>query len=614
MCGIAGILSNKPRQGKEIESMVHAISHRGPDGSSSWSNPPGTVTFGHCRLSIIDLTPRGSQAMHYMGRYTIVYNGEIYNYLEIRENLQSHGYTFNSNSDTEVILAAYDHFKKKCLDHFDGMFAFALWDEKEKVLFCARDRFGEKPFYYSHVHENGVFLFASEMKALLAAGISNAVNDEALLLYIGLGYTEQPTKPSATFYKDISQLPPSHYLEYSMNDAELKISKYWQLKPDAKKISEDDAIDQFSDLLLTSVKRRLRSDVPLGTSLSGGIDSSSIAALIKSQNSGSVLKSFSAVFPGFEKDETNLIKIVSGSLGLDSKFVTPTADEFVRDLDKLIYHHEGPVSSASVYAQYRVFQLAKEHSIKVLLDGQGADEILGGYTKYFHWYLQEIFREKGLKAFSEQRKMLAGNGASLEWGFNNYVSAFLPGVTRSVLERREIKRLTSNNDIDKDFLHHHYSKGIVAKPRVSELNDILVYNTIHSGLQELLKNADRNSMAHGREVRLPFLSHDLVEFVFSLPSEVKIKDGWTKWLLRKTMKNRLPKEIVWRKDKVGFEPPQESWMAQSPVDDLIHESKKILVKKKILSASVLAKKNQPHKAYAAENSDWRYLIAGQLLR
>ena len=382
MCGIAGILSNKPRQGKEIESMVHAISHRGPDGSSSWSNPPGTVTFGHCRLSIIDLTPRGSQAMHYMGRYTIVYNGEIYNYLEIRENLQSHGYTFNSNSDTEVILAAYDHFKKKCLDHFDGMFAFALWDEKEKVLFCARDRFGEKPFYYRHDRVNGVFLFASEMKALFAAGVSNAVNDEALLLYLGLGYTEHPTKPTATFYNNISQLPPSHYLEYSLNDG-VKISKYWQLEPEAKKISEDDAIDQFSDLLLTSVKRRLRSDVPLGTSLSGGIDSSSIAALIESQYSGSVLKSFSAVFPGFEKDETNLIHIVSGSLSLDSKFVTPTADEFVRDLDKLIYHHEGPVSSASVYAQYRVFQLAKEHSIKVLLDGQGADEILGATQSIF---------------------------------------------------------------------------------------------------------------------------------------------------------------------------------------------------------------------------------------
>ncbi|MBC7826482.1 MAG: asparagine synthase (glutamine-hydrolyzing) [Chitinophagaceae bacterium] len=617
MCGIAGIISSDPDRFNTaiVQKMTMALSHRGPDGDSIWTNPSQQVLFGHRRLSIIDLSENGRQAMHYQSRYTIIYNGEIYNYLEIKGDLQKKGYSFQTLSDTEVILAAYECYQEQCLQLFDGMFSFSIWDEQQQTLFAARDRFGEKPFYYFHDTVGNILWFASEIKALSAAGIGISVNNRQLSMYLSLGYPDDPSDPETTFYNNIKQLPAANFLLYDLPGRKLTTHQYWKLDKEKQiTISEPRAFETFNDLFKVSIARRLRSDVPLGTSLSGGLDSSAVTAMIHNQTNSAGRKTFSSVFPGFIKDESLHIERVATAFKLENYAVTPTPEEFTRDFEKLLYHHESPISSASVYLQYRVFELAKQHDVKVLLDGQGADEILGGYTKYIHLYLQELIHQNKFSEFQIEKKALRSNQMPFNWTWKNYVAAKFTHLSKTRLEKRESDAIKRNSDLVPDFFRQNLNGNTISKPHVSKLNDILYFNTCLSGLQELLRYADRNSMAHGREVRLPFLSHELVEFIFSLPSHFKIHDGWTKWILRKTVEKKLPRETVWRKDKIGFEPPQKSWMEHILVRDYLHESKKKLVDKKILKASVLSKKNQPHEAYAADNLDWRYLVAGQLLK
>jgi len=617
MCGIAGIISSDADRFSPaiVNKMTTALAHRGPDGDSFWSNPSKQVLFGHRRLSIIDLSENGRQAMHYQNRYTIIYNGEIYNYLEIREQLQKKGHTFQSQSDTEVILAAFSSYKEDCLQLFDGMFSFAIWDEEQKTLFAARDRFGEKPFYYLYDDFNNVFWFASEIKALTAAGIETSVNNQKLLMYLSLGYCEDPSDKDGTFYNKIKQLPSANFLFYNLPEKNLVLRQYWKLDKEKElTISKSRAIEAFSELFTTSISRRLRSDVPLGTSLSGGLDSSSVTAIIHEQIKSGKSKTLSSVFPGFSKDESIYIQNVTNAFQLENISVTPTADEFTRDFTTLLYHQEAPVSSASVYIQYRVFELAKKYDVKVLLDGQGADEILGGYMRYIHWYLQELLGQNKFSQFKFEKKALRANQIPFTWTWKNYVASKFTQVSKNQLEARELQKILNNTELDTDFVTQNLDKKLMNKPLVSKLNDILYFNTSQSGLGELLRYADRNSMAHGREVRLPFLSHELVEFIFSLPSHFKIHNGWTKWILRKTVEKKLPAEIVWRKDKIGFEPPQKSWMEHPLLQDYLYESKKKLVNQNILKPSILSKKNQPHEAYAADNVDWRYLVAGQLVK
>lgn len=618
MCGLAGIISpgGERFSASVVQDMTRSLSHRGPDGSSCWTNQSKQVSFGHCRLSIIDLSDSASQAMHYRNRYTIIYNGEIYNYLELKADLTRKGLQFSTHSDTEVILAAYDCYKTNCLSHFDGMFAFAIWDEQEQTLFSARDRFGEKPFYYVFEQATQTLFFASEIKALRAARADIAVRDDKLLMYLGLGQTEDPSDTGDTFFTPVRQLPPAHYLLFNVAEKKLTCHEYWKLDKDNQiAISESRAIETFYDLLSRSVARRLRSDVPIGVSLSGGLDSSSITAIVNEHAAAHVTrKTFSAVFPGFARDESKYVQSVVTRLGLENYSITPTGEELVRDLDKLLHHHELPISSASVYIQYRVFQLAKDHGVKVLLDGQGSDEVLAGYPKYIHWYLQELIAMRKFSAFRREKKMLQRNRAPFDWTWKNYAAAQWPAFSSRYLKHQQVKMLAGHEEFSTEFLRQNLNGSSIAKPIVGKLNDILHFNTCRLGLAELLRYADRNSMAHGCEVRLPFLSHELVSFIFSLPSQFKIHDGWTKWILRNNVQNKLPAEIVWRRDKVGFEPPQKDWMKTAAVMDCIDQSKRVLVSAKILKPNVLTKKNQPHDAYATDNKDWRYLIAGRLMK
>jgi len=617
MCGIAGIISpdRAVLNYAVLKNMAVSLAHRGPDGEGLWINKSHRTGFAHRRLSVIDLSSDAAQPMHYMQQYCIVYNGEIYNYLELKNDLKKSGYHFNSSSDTEVILAAYDCYKERCLQYFDGMFAFAIWDEKEQKLFAARDRFGEKPFYY--YYEKNMFAFASEMKALWAADIDKVLENKMILNYLSLGHVQNPANKAQTFYKNISSLPASHYLSFEVNTGHLKIERYWDIdKQFQQKISEPDAIETFDNLLSTSISRRLRSDVPIGASLSGGLDSSSIVYYIQKllgRDYGN-LKTFSAVFPGFEKDERKYIQQVASEFKLQSYTTIPYAENLVKEFEKLCYHQEEPFPSSSIYAQYKVFELAKNQNIKVLLDGQGADESLAGYHKYIHWYLQEMVSRNKFSAATKERHQLHKNNISFHWGIKNILATYLPSHASIALEKKEYNKIIHNPDITKTLLSNTRGREWegIHKPVVTKLNDILYFNTMENGLEELLRYSDRNSMAHGREVRLPFLSHELVQFIFSLPSKYKINNGYTKSILRKLMTNRLPQNIVWRTDKIGYEPPQKKWMENSLMKDYLYEAKSRLVKEDILKPQVLAKKPKGHHAHDADNFDWRYLCVSQM--
>ena len=601
--------------------MTDALRHRGPDGEGLWSNKKNTVHLGHRRLAIIDLSSKAAQPMGFANRYQITYNGEIYNYIEIRTFLQNKGYNFLTHSDTEVILAAYDFWKEKCLQQFDGMFAFAIWDEKEEKLFAARDRFGEKPFYY--YEDEGNFIFASEMKALWAIGVEKKINNKMLLNYITLGHVQNCIDKEQTFFDDIYSLPPSHYLTYEPSSTQLsKITRYWSLNKEMKiEIAADDAIEKFTELFNTSVKRRLRSDVVLGTSLSGGLDSSAIAYTINqlqknnSSNSARMLQTFSAVFPAFENDESGYIQLVSSNLNMINHQEQPSALDLINDFEKLCYHQEEPFQSSGIFAQYKVFELAQKNGVKVLLDGQGADEILAGYPRYIHWFLQEVLSRNKLGATQIERKAFRKNNQPFRWDFKNIFAAFLPSHAAMQLEKIEYRKTISHPDISEDFLSllKHQEWVGIHKPIVTKLNDMLHFNITEMGLEELLRFADRNSMAHGCEVRLPFLNHELVEFVFSLPSQLKMHKGWTKFLLRNAMDKKLPDEIVWRKEKIGFEPPQKKWMEDHVVQDYIYEAKKKLANAGILTKNAVNKKIDPLPAHADKNYDWRYLCAAQVI-
>ena len=617
MCGIAGIISTQKEiiHNRSLKTMSDSLSHRGPDGEGLWINKENTAGLSHRRLAIIDLSAAAAQPMHYLNRYSIVYNGEIYNYKELKSDLQKAGYHFTTQSDTEVILASYDFYKDACVKYFDGMFSFAIWDDQLKNLFCARDIFGEKPFYYFLY--NNVFAFASEMKSLWAVGVEKSADEKMMVNYLALGQVQNAADKSQTFYKHIFALPPAHTGVLSLSTMHFTLSRYRDIdKQNCIEISEGEAVKKLENLLQNSVARRLRSDVAVGSSLSGGLDSSTIAYFIQQKvHKKSDFKTFSAVFPGFNKDESVFINELCNNFTLTNLTVTPNAEGLLKDFEKLCYHQEEPFQSSSIYAQYKVYELAAANNIKVVLDGQGADETLSGYTKYLHWYLQELSAKGKYIEVKKQKDLLQKAGIPFKWDFKNILAAYLPSHTALALEKREYNKIINSKVIHSRLLQKIKGRewqGIY-KPMVTKLNDILYSNTMQHGLEELLRYADRNSMAHGTEVRLPFLNFELVNFIFSLPSSYKIKDGFTKYILRKTMMDKIPDKILWNTNKIGFETPQKSWMENSQIQEMIFSSKEQLVKDNILNASVLKNSIEPKHAHEAENMDWRFLNLAKIL-
>lgn len=605
MCGIAGILTSQNTLDiTQLQRMTDAIAHRGPDGFGHWLSTDQKVALGHRRLSIIDLTEGGKQPMHYAdGRYSITFNGEIYNYLELKEQLAGKGYTFQSESDTEVLLALFHEKKEKCLQDLDGMFAFAIWDSQEKTLFCARDRFGEKPFYYEH-QAGKSFTFASEMKALFAGGVGKEINWSMWTIFLQNNYALTNTaKPFETFYQNVHKLLPAHYLIVKPN-LEIEIKSYWQLAYQNidDQITESQAVEKFRELFYTSVRRRLRADVPVGSSLSGGLDSSLVVCTINDLNKAQTVKqnTFSARFPGFAKDEGQFMQYVIDATNVEPHFTFPDEEGFLKSFEQLCYHQEEPFGSASIFAQWEVMRLAKEKNVTVLLDGQGADEILAGYHFYYDTFFKELFNTN-VTLYEAETKIYKDRYPYAD--FKDYqaqkmLQSTLPtqkqaGIVQSlknILKQtpfytayQKIKG-TQTPDYQlftNDFLHQTPLEKINFDPK--KLSDALHYSTCVHGLQDLLRYADRNSMAHSREVRLPFLFHELVEFLFTLPNHFKIHEGWTKYIQRVSFPDILPKEIAWRTDKIGYEPPQASWLKHQSVKEKIEAGKEKLLKAKIIN-------------------------------
>ena len=590
MCGIAGIVSfNQQVENGSLYSMITKLHHRGPDGEGMWINENKMVGLAHKRLSIIDLADTGKQPMHYANeRYTITFNGEIYNYIELKEKLRHQGYTFHSTSDTEVLLALYDLKKEAALGELDGMFAFSIWDSKENILFCARDRFGEKPFYY-HVNDS-YFAFASEMKALFELTISKKVSQKKIYNYILYGILEDPLDKSATFYEAVKQLEPAHYMIVTP-DKRLIRKRYWDLEQgNPLMLSEQEAVHRFRDLFTTSVERRLRSDVPVGSSLSGGLDSSSIVMLIdKIKKEKSVQKTFSARFLNFSRDEGNYMQLVIDKATVEPHFVFPTVDSVIDNLKTISYHQEEPIASASVAIQFEVMKLARQNGIKVLLDGQGADEMLAGYTLFWTTYLNQLYASDKIKfksattAYTElHNRIPVKNNLEFKW------RAIHNSSFKTVSQLKNAFKSPSSSyflGMHPDLVSH-FRRETNPIPKPVSLKEHLYFFLMKRGINELLRYADRNAMAHGVEVRLPFLNHQLVEFLFQLPDEMLLNKGWSKYILRKSMEDLLPPEITWRKDKIGYEPPQDEWLATPHFKDYLNEAISYLKKEKIISMVV----------------------------
>lgn len=581
MCGIAGAVGfNQLYVSKEkVTLMTESISHRGPDDSGLWSNSESNIILGHRRLSIIDLSVAGAQPMHYLNRYTIVFNGEIYNYLELKSNLIKNGYHFLSNSDTEVLLALFDLYKEKCLQFLDGMFAFAIWDSFKNELFCARDRFGEKPFYYTLI--NDALLFCSEIKGLVAAGIEKKINNVMLFNYKFFDHFYNPNSQKETFYSNIQCLAPATYIIINKFGKIIEEKKYWDIDylNINTDISIDEAILKFKELFRTSISRRLRSDVPIGSSLSGGLDSSAVVCTINSlQNKTNLIHTFSARFPGFKKDESKYIDTVNAFVNAKGYSCYPEESNYNETIKKVIHFQDEPFRSSSILVQYNVMRLAKNESVIVLLDGQGADEYLCGYHGLLDTFYNEL-RKKDLKEYKKQiidfkenqntnevnplrRRMI---GLKIKNTFTNH-------QINKLIQFKTIFSNYDNLDSIKDLFYTHRNDMYERIYKTDTLNEMLYEFTMRGSLQELLRYADRNSMAHSIEVRLPFLFHELVEFVFSLPPTYKVNKGYTKYILRKSLESEAPDSIIWRKDKIGYEPPnKDSLNGVSLKESLLNE-------------------------------------------
>lgn len=555
MCGIAGILrtDGTPIAPGLVDAMVATLRHRGPDGEGSFFGPG--IAFGHTRLAIIDLTAASDQPfIDEAAGLAMVFNGEIYNYLELKSELQALGHTFGSNGDTEVLLRAYAQWGTDCLPRLNGMFSFAIWDGRKHQLVLARDRFGEKPMYVARTGRSVVF--ASEMKAILAVRPElRRANRKSVFRYLSRGDLDLDHE---SFFEGIDALPASHYLVIGA-DGRGEPQRYWRAVAGDVPHNRAAAIERFRELVFDSVRLRLRSDVPVGSSLSGGLDSSSIVATINAEKSSQWVhqKTFSARFHSKVHDEGRFINVVTYQVDAESHEVWVEPDAFLEQFARLQWHQEEPIASTSPFAQWRVMELAAEHQTTVLLDGQGADEILAGYDQaqgmfWAHWLRRARFDKVMVEIAAFARRYHALRDPAL---FAAYYS--LPGGVRDGLVELYYR---SANVVSPD-LHREFSPAHVDtyEPFPDRLRNELVRWQTTTQLPEFLRYADRNSMAFSREVRLPFLDHRLVEYCFGLPPDLLLDRAVTKIVLREAMRGIVPDAILDRKDKLAYSPPQRQW-------------------------------------------------------
>jgi asparagine synthase (glutamine-hydrolysing) len=535
--------------------MVATIRHRGPDGEGRFF--ARGIGFGFTRLRIIDLTEASDQPIvDSDADLALVFNGEIYNYIELRAELKQKGHTFRSDGDGEVILRAYEEWGVDCLQRFNGMFAFGLWDGRKMQLMLARDRFGEKPLFIAR-SPRGV-AFASEMKAILSVRPElRKPNLRSLYRYISRGDLDLDEE---SFFDGIVSLPAAHYL---LLDAGLRGTpqRYWRPTSVPVPASRKKAVEGLRELLFDSVRLRLRSDVPVGSSLSGGLDSSSIVATIDAEKTNQSVhqRTFSARFRSTAHDEGHFIARMTSAVDAEAHDVWVEPERFIEQFDELQWHQEEPIASASPFAQYAVMRLARENDTTVLLDGQGADELLAGYDQahgmfWAHWLRHGRIDKLGRELFSFVRRY---HGGLRDPGlFAGYY--MLPGNLRDALAERYYR---SGRVLTPD-LHQRFAPAHVdtLEPFPDRLRNELVRWQTATQLPEFLRYADRNSMAFSREVRLPFLDHRLVEYCFGLPPDLLLRRAVTKVALRQAMRGIVPDEILDRKDKLAYSPPQRQWI------------------------------------------------------
>ncbi|MBK8363654.1 MAG: asparagine synthase (glutamine-hydrolyzing) [Bacteroidetes bacterium] len=561
MCGISGFidsnLSNEQAE-KTIGSMLESIAHRGPDARSTWINLP--VVLGLNRLSIIDLSPDGVQPMHYFDS-VIVFNGEIYNYIEVREELISKGYKFSTQSDTEVILAAYREYGTSCVDKFLGMWAFALWDKKKNELFCSRDRFGIKPFYY--IFENGRFYFGSEYKALKKSPLfTNNLNLDQVSRGLQLGWV---CYGEETYYTKLKSLPAACNLLYKQGDVE--INRYWDIDATKKcTLSEEEKYNKFRELFLDSIRLHMRADVEIGGCLSGGLDSSAIAASVSKLFPEINFKTFTIYYEGKDSvDERPWVnEVLKENSSLKEFTYSPTDKDLIDNYERAFYHADVPLAGSSPISQYFVMQLAGKNKIRVLLDGQGSDEYLAGYMHSFYRLVGGLISKGNLL---EAHKQFYAHASIQEFSGKKK----LDSAAKSLLTVFQNENSLYNFEYRKyfPFLLKSTNSDLVLKDfNSSRLNQFLYHLTFNTSLPSLLQYEDRNSMAFSIESRVPFLDHRLVEFVFSLNDDDKFSQGITKKVLRNALKSILPSKIAGRMDKKGFVTPGEIKWLRGPLKNL----------------------------------------------
>ena len=580
MCGIWFSLGFPPDP-----VCIDLIAHRGPDGRGwrVFDSAAGPVALGHRRLSIIDLSDAALQPMSYAeDRYWVVFNGEIYNYLELRDELTAAGHRFRTASDTEVLLAAYAQWGEAALDRLLGMFAFVLWDNQQQTVFAVRDRFGIKPLYVYSTPQ-GV-AFASEIKQLLRLpGFAARLDIARTYDFLSAGIMDHT---AGTMFEGVFQLrggecvrlDPRHWRP---GDA-LPIRRWYRiLEPGTLDIGEREAGERFAALLSDSVRLHLRSDVPVGSCLSGGLDSSAIVCLmaraLDAGGDGAKVHSISACYDEKSVDERPFMEAVVGHTGSVPHWCHPRVDDAFTLAERITWHQDEPYGSTSIFAQWCVFDEARRAGLKVMLDGQGADEQLAGYHGCFYYHYEKLIRRRRFGALL--RAMLerhAWHGVSFWEQARAYVPLLLPaGPLRLFRRRRSRPALVQRAWLDGEALRPHLARSAfetaretIGRPPIEGIGDLCVVLTQSSNLAMLLHWEDRNSMAHGIEARVPFLDHRLVEFSIGLGDRHKIVGADTKRVLRRAMAGTLPDKVRRRRDKLGFSTPEEIWF-RGPLRELV---------------------------------------------
>ncbi len=536
--------------------MTDIIPHRGPNGwdTYTWNN----VALGHRRLSIIDLSECGKQPMHYHDKYVITYNGEVYNYIELRKELCAAGYSFHSQSDTEVMLAAYDYWGIDCLSHFNGMFALALLDKEKNQLFCARDRFGIKPFYYFETKD--YFAFASEIKQFTVLdGWQAVANKERLYEFLQFGLQDHTHE---TLFENVYQLKGGHFLLYDLSAKTKKIQQWYDVaKPHAAVNSNVPAEKIFKELFNSSVGLRLRADVKVGSCLSGGLDSSSVVLTVNEQlrqlNKEELQETVSSCFENKKYDEQQYIQTVVEKADCINHKVFPNLSELYNQLDDIVWHQDEPFESTSIFAQWEVFKKARQQNITVMLDGQGADELLAGYHSYYGTYFWELIKKGKFKKFAAEKKALKKIGLySNTFIWKEIIKNAVPLSVWLLIKKKGKK--------EKSWINYQYKKTQDVADDISfdSVRQMSYSQLTSSNLPKLLHWEDRDSMAFSIEARVPFLDYRLAEYIYNLPPDKKINNGITKSVLRNAMKDVLPQQVLNRKDKMGFVTPEEVWIKE----------------------------------------------------